>query len=520
MSDSGVMRTTDLRGRFLGTRLSRDKTLRPVNWYRLQFHAPYFVLVAVVSGLFPLVLPVVGTRDTEYPYYLGVYLFLLSLAVLLPLAFRANTSSGLLPAPFAPFVGLNFLYFALGTLSLFTFKGADIGNISMKAVPMAILILAAGFALYAAGIAFSGGGIKTWSPMSVGTVTVRGMGILVAVVAGVVWALRLHFASQGLGITHATPGGLLVMSRETQPIVTLMYEIQYLPLSLCLARLCNRSLPRKDAQAWQVGLAVIMTSDAFYFLWAGARLQLLLEFIILLWVMWLRLIPRFSRRWYIYTGLVLGLAVPLIYAQRAALQVVSPRAGENQLTFTRDVLIQEQARVLQDSTGGTVQHGFTSGDAVRVSAVGPVSAVADSIYNDGYPLMWGETLITGLPYVVPRALWPSKPVQLAGKNLIQRHFGLRAGDETNTVEEEALANFGIVGLCIWMFLFGVLTTMFLRYLTKMAPANEPIALCLLHVLPGVCVIESDITGLVAGLRLVPVLFILLMIISTRPKLQA
>jgi hypothetical protein len=515
MSDSGVVRTTDVRRRFWGVRASRDNGVPPVKWYRLQFHPPFFVLIAAVSALFLLLVPLIASRDADYPSYVGAYLSLLSLAVLLPLAFKANTASGLFPAPAAPFVALNFLYFVVGTLALLADPSSVVGNVSLPTVPMAILLLAACFALYAAGNAFSGGGIRTWLPKSVGVVTVRGMGILVAVVAGVVWTLRLHFATLGLGITHAAGFGLL--GRDAQAVVTAMGEIQYVPICLCLTRLCSSSLPRSKVRAWQIGLAIVLTSDAVYFMWAGARLQLLLEFTLLLWFMWLRLIPRFSRRWYLYTGLVLAVSVPVVYAQRAALRIVSPRAGENQLVFTRDVLLGEQARLLEGSAGGTVKQGFFGGDVGRLTAVGPVSDVADKIYNDDYPLMWGETLIYGLPMVVPQALWPSKPVVLPGKNLIQRHFGLRFGDETGTIEEETLANFGIVGLCVWMFLFGVLTNIFFRYLIKMAPAHEPVALCLFYVLPRVCMVETDISGVAAGLRLVPVLFVLLMLFSTRHK---
>ena len=507
----------DLRRRFGGVRLPTCNGMAPINWYRLKFHPPFFVLIAAVSGLLLLLVPLIESRDAEFPSYMGLYLFLLSLAVLLPLAFKANTSSGNLPAPVAPFVALNFLYFVLGTLSLLAYPSRAIGNASFPAMPMALLILAAAFALYAAGIAWSGTGVRKWLSRSVSTVTVRGMGILVGVIAAVVWFLRIHFALRGIGFSHASGSGMLGLPRETQPVLTLMYEIQYLPLSLCLTRLCNRTSPLREARDWQTALAVILTSDAFYFVWAGSRLQLLVEFLILLWVMWLRLIPRFSRKWYLYTGLVLALAVPVVYAQRAALEIVAPRAGENQLAFTRDVLLKEQARILQGSAGQTVQQGFSSADTARVSAVGPVSEVADRIYNDHYPLMWGETLKYSLPFVVPRALWPSKPVAMAGKLLIERHFDLRYGDETNTIEEETIADFGIAGLCVWMFLFGVLTSMFFRYFIKMAPAHEPITLCLLHVLPSACVIETDITGFIDALRLVPVLFILLMLLSIRQK---
>jgi hypothetical protein len=474
------------------------------------------MLILAVSGLFPVVTAFFsGEAAVDYGKYVGVYLFLLSLAVLLPLAFRANTASGSLPLPAAPFVALNFLYFVVGTLMLFASPRARGVNISPSEVPVAMLLLAIGFALYAAGIALSGSGVKKWFPKARDIVTVRGMGILVTVIAGVIWVLRLHFASQGFGITHA--GGFELLARNTQATATALTEIQYVPVSLCVARLCNRTLPRSKVVPWQIGLAAVLTSDAFYYVWIGSRLYLFMEFLIVLWAMWLRLLPQFSRRWYLYTGLVLSLAVPVVYAQRAALVYVSPRAGENQLVFTRDYLLPEQARLLQGSAGATMEQGFSRSDTGRMTAVGPVSYVADKIFNDGYPLMWGETLKEGLPFLVPRALWPSKPVALHTTGLMQRHFGLRTTDEVGTIEAETLANFGIVGLCACMFLFGVLTNRFFRYLIKMAPAHEPVALCLLYALPKVFMVETNITGFLGTLRLIPVLFIMLMLISVRHK---
>jgi hypothetical protein len=483
-------------------------------WYRLQFSIPSFVLILAVSGLLPVVTAFLSGGAVDYGNYVGAYLFLLCLAVLLPLAFKANTAGGFLPPPAAPFVALKFLYFVLGTLLLFAWPSTRFLNISPPAVPAAMLLLATGFALFAAGIVVSGSRAKTWFPKSLDIVTVRGMGILVALVAGVVWALRLYLATRGVGITHVA--GFDVLDRDTQTVATATGEIQYVPISLCVARLCNRALPRGEAPAWQLGLAIVLTSDALYFLWAGARLSLFMEFLIPVWAMWLRLLPTFSRRWYVYTGLVLALAVPVVYAQRTALPYFSARAGENQLQLTRDYLLEEQTQLLQRSAVGTVEGGF-GGDTYRLIAVAPVSAVADKILNDRYPLMWGETVKDALLFLVPHWLWPSKPVEVDAKIIIQRHFGLRSGDEVSSIEHGALANFGMVGLCLWMFLFGVLTNRFFAYLLKMAPAHEPVTLCLLYVLPRVFMVEIEINGLLVALRLVPVLFILLMLFSVRHK---
>ncbi len=156
-------------------------------------------------------------------------------------------------------------------------------------------------------------------------------------------------------------------------------------------------------------------------------------------------------------------------------------------------------------------------EASRVTGVAPVSAVADRILNDGYPLMWGETLKVGLPFLVPHALWPSKPNQDNVDFIIERNFDLREIDDLTSIETECLANFGIIGLSLCMFLFGVITNRFFFHLINAAPFSEPLTVCLLAALPWVFFVEIDITTVLAGLRVFPAVYAVLMLLSVRGK---
>jgi hypothetical protein len=519
VGDNIARRITHMRPSPWRARLPEKSVMPHVKWYTLRFDPLLFSLAMALSASLPLITPFISSGELHYGSYVGLYLFLLSLAILLPVAFRANTAGGPLPFPAAPWVGLNFLYFVLGTLALLAYPSSIGGSLSLPAVPAGILVLALGFAFLAAGIVMSGWRQKTWVVKWLDTVTVGGMGVLVAVAAGAVWGLRLFFATQGYGITHMAGGGVLTLPRHMQPLAQAMVELQHVPVCLCLARLCNSRLPPRTVRAWQTGLAIVLLSNVFYCLMAGRRLELLSELLIVVSAMWLRIIPRFSRRWYAYTGLLLALAVPVVYAQREVLSYVSPHVGENQLVLLRDDLVGEQAHLLQGSAGSIVGRGFTS-DIGRFTAVGPPSAVVGRLLNDHYPLMWGETLIKGLPFVVPRAFWPSKPVQENVDILIEDHFGLEEGDDLTTMETESLANFGIMGLVLWMFLFGVLINKFLYYLVRAAPAHEPATFCLLYALPTIFLVETDIGGALVGVRLVFPLFLLLRCLSVRGRSPA
>jgi hypothetical protein len=341
------------------------------------------------------------------------------------------------------------------------------------------------------------------------------MEVLVVLMALGIWIMRIYFATEGYGITHVAGGGLLALPQQLQPVAVLVSELQYVPLCLCLTRLSNVSLPDRKVGSWQIGLAIILTADIFYFTMTGNRLALLWELLTLFWAMWLRLIPGFSRRWYAYAGLLLVLAVPLVYAQRAALVDLDPQAGENHLELTRD-LIPEQARLLQDPSWAGMGARF-SAEFGRFTGVGPISAVSDKMFNDGYPLMWGETLREGLPFLVPHALWPSKPEQLNVDIIIERNFDLPNIDDLTLMQTECLANFGVIGLSLWMFLFGLMANAFFCFLIKVAPFSEPRAACLLVMLPVVFNVETDITSALAALRIVPLLYAVLMLFSVRGR---
>jgi hypothetical protein len=423
----------------------------------------------------------------------------------------------MLPFPAGPFVGLNFLYFVLSTLIVFVYPGAQFSNISFAVLPTAILLMAVAFGFFSAAVVLSGRMRRTWLPQSVEMVTVRGMGVIVAAAMGASWALRIYLAIQGVGITHA--GDTSRLPRNIAEVAVAGSTLQFIPICLCITRLCSDTLSAERVRAWQVNLVLVLISDGFYFLMAGSRLMLLMEILIVLWALWFHLISSFPRRWYVCGGLVLALVVPLIYAQRAALRYVSPRARENQLQFARKYIFQAQSQLLETSARSTIEGGV-SGDTGRLSAIAGFSAIAEKNQEYHLPLMRGETVKDTLPFLVPRIFWPSKPAHSAPDLVIEKHFNLQVIDQLMPIETEAFANWGMVGLCLSMFLYGALTDRFFGFLIRVGPAHEPVTFCLLYLMPVIFTVETGITGLLSGFRVLPFLFALLMLMSTRRKSPA
>jgi len=73
----------------------------------------------------------------------------------------------------------------------------------------------------------------------------------------------------------------------------------------------------------------------------------------------------------------------------------------------------------------------------------------------------GETISDAIIALVPRAIWPDKPVRAGSGNLVSRFTGIRFAEGTSVgigQVMEAYVNFGRAGVLIWFLLIGVVLT--------------------------------------------------------------
>lgn len=73
----------------------------------------------------------------------------------------------------------------------------------------------------------------------------------------------------------------------------------------------------------------------------------------------------------------------------------------------------------------------------------------------------GETIADAVIALVPRALWPDKPVYAGSGNLVSRFTGIRFAEGTSVGIGQVMewyVNFGRAGVVIWFLLVGVLLT--------------------------------------------------------------
>jgi len=75
------------------------------------------------------------------------------------------------------------------------------------------------------------------------------------------------------------------------------------------------------------------------------------------------------------------------------------------------------------------------------------------------PYQYGKTLLTWTVMPVPRSIWPDKPINLGqfiGANIYNQGIGIVGGGVPPPFPSELFLNFGVLGIPIGMFFFGML----------------------------------------------------------------
>ncbi len=74
--------------------------------------------------------------------------------------------------------------------------------------------------------------------------------------------------------------------------------------------------------------------------------------------------------------------------------------------------------------------------------------------------LWGQSIVEGFTALIPRILWPGKPVYVGNSEIVAKYTGLNFRETTSVglgPSFEFYINFGIIGLFVGNFLLGSLT---------------------------------------------------------------
>lgn len=132
---------------------------------------------------------------------------------------------------------------------------------------------------------------------------------------------------------------------------------------------------------------------------------------------------------------------------------------------------------------------------------------ASSYYLESRPTDFarGETLLMALAAVVPRALWPDKPVVGGSGDLVSRYTGLRFAEGTSVgigQVMEAFVNFGTDGVVVIFFLIGVVIVLVDRWSAYRLSLGDGNGFAVWY-LPGLCMLQiggslSEVTSAAAA----------------------
>ncbi len=468
------------------------------------------VSVACLAGTAYLVVEGVSP-DVGSPGISFACLGLVSVATLLPLSIPRNT--GCVSARFIvePIALLNSLYFALGpALSVaFIARGIPV-NIS----PTVPLVLSLGFLTLHLGIRAARGLRSKAREQGYAKCAALAPTLVSSVV--LLWILRLALLVQGLGITHGP--SIAAYSRDLATDAVATSALGFVPLSLCLARLCRSSEQTRDTPLWRAALMGVVGSDCLYYLVLGWRLYLLWELVIVFWA-WRSRPGCVPRRLIVGAALAIVVAIPLVYAQRAVLGTMDLTTHENQVEFIAGKLAPAEQGLGSERIMEETRQGFI-GDAVgRWNAVQWFSEVAYQHFDSGYNLLLGSSWRYGLPFMIPRWLWPGKPVQENIDAIIDHHFGLFPTDELTTTETEMFANFGVFGLWAWMFVYGIIAGKVALTLAAPPPLRESTLFLAFCTMPVIFLVETDTVGILAALRLPLILWLALTVFERQREID-
>jgi hypothetical protein len=94
---------------------------------------------------------------------------------------------------------------------------------------------------------------------------------------------------------------------------------------------------------------------------------------------------------------------------------------------------------------------------VRLDQNAQVGAAVEYLDQGLAQLAYGRTLIDGLVSLVPRAIWPTKPIVVGGAALVTQYTGVQF-DPTTSVGVgnvmESYISFGTIGVVVWFVLLG------------------------------------------------------------------
>ncbi len=308
------------------------------------------------------------------------------------------------------------------------------------------------------------------------------------------WGFMLMFGAMGLSAMRS----YLFNASLSGAILQFVLTIQWLGTGILIILARRGELTGAQRLALLGGFAV----STAMMLANGNIAPMVLLFAIAAFAMWIAK-PHIKTSWLVAAGVALLLAISfrgivIDFRRTLADQGMEASRSDN-LTLMVGLL---GRKLTEDGIGGTIAHGM-------VKTAGR-SAIMDLFANvvrrtpSEIPYWKGDTYTTLATSMVPRFLWPDKPVKVLGQSFGHRYGFLHATNRSTAINlpymVEFFVNFGgagvILGMMIVGFIYRVLDTLVNR------PGQSPLLSMIgVVILLPLLVIESDFSLVFGGLIL-------------------
>jgi len=149
--------------------------------------------------------------------------------------------------------------------------------------------------------------------------------------------------------------------------------------------------------------------------------------------------------------------VTAIQAQRIALKEKLIMSS-NQLSTALDFII--------NGTLSTISENNYDKSIIRSRAEGSVLFLSDIIdkFDEGYSPLFGKSTLIGLSGIIPRFIYPEKPIVTSPQLVVKGLLNMPLIDDALTMVNQFYVEFGTIGLFLGFLIFGFLMGKYFNYL--------------------------------------------------------
>ncbi len=488
----------------------------------------WFSVSIVVGILIAWYAVSIGNFTSTNNVALVVSLMPIALVSLSPLLYYLRRNPANVANPISV-LGLSYLLYAVfGAFGAIWNPGAlVVGEPGLRFLPFATFLLMLGFLFFGLGYFL----LPTQAQQNVDTFQWKENRIPLAVLilAGVAWGTRYYGASQGLVLPKLISdeyGGISAIDIVgSNPLVLSLAQrshvLSWAAILICLVA-CKRVYAHQPAyrrNRWLLTAMVLLALEWGYWITIGlAKMPIIgVSLSVFCLVSMVRKPPL--KQALIFMVLFVFFVVPVMQTAKNlggiyGLTEIASRDVSKLGLFVQQVFPQAVELIVADYSNSYIA---SLNHATRLTGADLMILVAEKQVGEDQPPIGVWPLLMTLLGLVPRAIWPDKPLSFGGGREIQNYYRYGYGDSYRdavlTPVVELYAYVGALGVALGMFLYGVLVRIVYRVLVERNGRTWNTGLVLYAVLAfELLVQENTLSGVMAPLRDVLILWIFLAIV--------